>query len=178
MGEVIALHERRRRIRARRAFSLWEKHFHRLFDESTAVRDLPDAVLAVLIQPGEQSTRLLQSLVVKILTGDEAADLEGLPPSRKIQAIDVTLLLVDQIRFECMRRLGWVESDPRAEIPIVDLLDQYVSGEVTGPQFTPGIHPHHPLYAEYQKTFAGDQGAFVRKLIPRAIEEFFRRTKS
>jgi len=165
-------------MRARRAFSLWERHLGRLFDERTAIRDLPDAVLAVLIQPGEQCTRLLQSLVVKILVGEEATDLEKLSPSRKIQAIDLSLFLMDQIRFECMRRLGWVEADPRAEVPIVDLLDQLATGQLSGAQTTPAILADHPLYAEYEKTYVGDRATFVRKLIPRAIEEFARRNKT
>ncbi|MEJ5365554.1 MAG: hypothetical protein WHS86_10655 [Desulfosoma sp.] len=178
MGEVIALDEKRRRLRARRAFHLWEKRFGRLFDENTSVHDLPDEVLAVLVQPGDVCTRLVQSLVVKVMTGEDAADLEGLSPPQKIRAIDLTLLMVDQIRFECMRRLGWVEPDPRTQWPIVDLLIRYVDGDAPGTQQTPGLLPSHPLYAQYEKAFAGDQAAFVRKLIPRAIEEFMNRRKS
>ncbi len=178
MGEVIALDEKRRRMRARRAFHLWERRFQSIFHERTSVRDLSDAVLSVLIQPGEQSTRLLQSVVVNLLTGEENADLEKLTPAQKIAAIDLTLFLVDQIRFECMRRLGWVEPDPRLEMPIVDLLDQVAKGDIPGTPSTPPILSTHPLYAEYQKTFVGDQGAFVRKLIPRAIEEFVRRSQT
>lgn len=178
MGDVIALDEKRRRLRARRAFYPWERRFHCLFDEHTSVRDLPDAVLAVLIQPGEQCTRLLQSLVLRILIGESDVDLEKLSPAQKILTIDVTLFLVDQIRFECMRRLGWVEPDPRVDTPIVDLVDQAAQGKMPAMQATPAILASHPLYAEYEKTFVGDQGAFVRKLIPRAIEEFVRRNKS
>ncbi len=178
MGELIALEEKRRRLRARRAFHLWERRFGRIFDENTSVRDLPDDVLAVLVQPGDVCTRLVQSLVVKVMTGEEAADLEGLTPSQKIRAIDLTLLVVDQIRFECMRRLGWVEPDPRAERPIVDLLMGFLNGDVSGAQQTPSILPSHPLYAEYERTFVGDRGAFVRRLIPRAIEEFKNRPKT
>lgn len=178
MGELIALDEKRRRLRARRVFYPWERRFRCLFDEHTSVRDLPDAVLAVLIQPGEQNTRLVQSLVLRILTGESDADLEKLSSDRKILTIDVTLFLVDQIRFECMRRLGWVEADPRVDTPIVDLVDQAAQGNMTAMHATPAILASHPLYAEYQKTFVGDQGAFVRKLIPRAIEEFVRQNKS
>ncbi len=178
MGELIALDEKRRRLRARRAFHLWERRFGRIFDENTSVHDLPDEVLAVLIQPGDVCSRLVQSLVVKVMTGEDAPDLEGLTPPQKIRAIDLTLLIVDQIRFECMRRLGWVEPDPRAECPIVDLLVRSLEGDTPlGPPQTPAILPSHPLYAEYEKTFGGDQAAFVRKLIPRAIEEFMNRRK-
>ena len=178
MGEVIALDEKRRRLRARRAFHLWERRFGRLFDENTSVQDLPDEVLAVLVQPGDAGTRLVQSLVVKVMTGEDAADLEGLTPPQKIRAIDLTLLMVDQIRFECMRRLGWVEPDPRAQWPIVDLLIRHADGNAQEVQRTPSLLPSHPLYAQYEKTFVGDQAAFVRRLIPRAIEEFVHRRKS
>lgn len=178
VGELIALDEKRRRLRARRAFHLWERRFGRIFDEKTSVRDLPDAVLAVLVQPGDVCTRLVQSLVVKVMTGEDAADLDGLAPPQKIRAIDLTLVMVDQIRFECMRRLGWVEPDPRAEWPIVDLLIRSLNEDAPGVGATPRILPSHPLYAEYEKTFIGDQAAFVRKLIPRAIEEFTSRCKT
>lgn len=175
MGEVIALDEKRRRLRARRAFHLWERRFGRLFDENTSVHDLPDEVLAVLVQPGDACTRLVQSLVVRVMTGEDAPDLEGLRPPQKIRAIDLTLLMVDQIRFECMRRLGWVEADPRAHWPIVDFLVRHADGDAPAAQQTPSLLPSHPLYAQYEKTFAGDRAAFVRKLIPRAIEEFTNR---
>ena len=86
--------------------------------------------------------------------------------------------MVDQIRFECMGRLGWVEPDPRAQWPIVDLLIRHADGNAPETQRTPSLLPSHPLYAQYEKTFAGDQAAFVRKLIPQAIEEFVHRRKS
>ncbi|MBZ4659508.1 MAG: hypothetical protein JG766_1431 [Desulfacinum sp.] len=172
MAQVIALDEGRKKVQARRAFRLWERRFGGIFDEKTSIRDLPDHILAALVQTGEAAHVAIQSVILSVLTGEEKADLNDIPPQQKIRVIDRALFLLDRIRFECMQRLGWVEDDETARVPILDLIQEFDERFAHRQNDTPALTQEHPRYQEFQKTFEADRSSFVRRLIPEAIEAF------
>ncbi|WP_139796614.1 hypothetical protein [Desulfacinum hydrothermale] len=172
MAQIIALDEGRKKVLARRAFRLWERRFGGVFDERTAIRDLPDPVLAALVETGEASHVAIQSVVLAVVTGQEKPNMDALAPNEKIGVIDRALFLLDRIRFECMRRLGWVEEDASGTIPILELIEHFDERFAHQQNQTPALADRHPRYPEFQKTFEADRSSFVRRLIPEAIEAF------
>lgn len=86
--------------------------------------------------------------------------------------MDIALFLLDQLRFQAMRRLEWVDDSPLFHIPIVDLIMDFPGKYVSMQHWTPPLASTHPSYVDYMETFEADRGSFVRRLIPQALEQF------
>jgi len=71
-----------------------------------------------------------------------------------------------------MRRLGWLEDFPTFHIPFLDLVEEFPQRFSAERHQTPRLLSHHPRYKEFKETFEGDQGSFVRRLIPEALQNF------
>jgi hypothetical protein len=172
MAVILEMQQQRRRIMARRGFAGWAKRFPDLLDEHTCLADLSDSTLRALSQSGESASILIHDLVIRLRGLGSGARFHDLGREARMTVMDVSLLLLDQIRFEVMRRLGWVEDSPVFRLPILDLVESFpVAGSTIANQ-TPGLVRSHPLYPEYQEVFEGDRSGFVRRLIPEALDAF------
>ena len=172
MAEIVNLANRRRRLAARRGFRNWEARFSRVYDENTCMQDLSHETLRMLIDGGEESNDLLCELIMGIKDLGAGLRFHFLEGSEKIGIVDISVFLLDQLRFEAMRRLGWIDDYPGCNIPVVDLVVGYGVKYSGAAIETPSLSPDHSRYGEYRRTFAGDRGVFVRRLIPEAIEAF------
>ncbi len=92
-----------------------------------------------------------------------------------MEVIDISIHLLDQLRFECMRRLNWLERGGEQQLPIVELIEQYQPTRKQGQEAIPPLHTSHPKYQRYEKLSDLEKETFIRKQIPRAIEEFSKR---
>ena len=88
-----------------------------------------------------------------------------------MRVIDQYLFLLDRVRYECMKRLGWVEHYPGEEIPLVEMISRF---ETLAPNLQAQIPMMNPDYAGSKEFFSvttfEKEGA-VRKLIPGLIKE-------
>lgn len=172
VAEVLDLQKQRRRLAAKRGFKSWKRRFPDSFDDATTLKDLEEKTLKALIQGGEGSSMPLYDLVLGVLNLGAGARFYSLEGPDKMMVMDVTLFLLDQLRFEAMRRLGWVEDYPARCMPMLDLIEQFVPLYSQTRHQSPPLSPSHPRYDEYRQTFEGDRSAFIRKLIPEAIQIF------
>jgi hypothetical protein len=172
LADIIDMEEKRRVLAARRGFRPWRSHFSDDFHENTCSKDLAHTTLQRLIQPGENSMEVIYEFVaeVKKFGADDSFDV--LDTATKMAVMDISLFILDQMRFECMRRLGWVESYETCNIPLIDLVEKFPEGFAHLQHCTPPLSSIHPLYPEYAATFDADRGAFIRRLIPQALEAF------
>ncbi len=85
---------------------------------------------------------------------------------------DITLFLLDLVRFEAMFRLGWLEDYPFLEVPLVDLVQTFQTQFSAAGNIPPALSETHPLYGKYSAEFESDRHSFIRKLIPEAIKTF------
>ena len=177
MAEILEFHQQRRRLAAKKGFAAWTKRFSESFDENTTLENLSDSTVRTLIQGGEDSSLLLYELIMGIKRLGRGAQFHDLESEAKLAVTDVTLFLLDQVRFEAMRRLGWVEPSPAFRIPIPDLIEDLSTVYATMKSQTPELHPSHPRYREYQEAFEGDRPVFVRRLLPDALESFREKDK-
>jgi hypothetical protein len=175
LAEVIHLETMRRHLAARRGLQHWSRRFGEAFAENTRLQDLSDAALGQLVQAGEPTTQALNELIMGIRNMGPAGRFHLMDNAQKMALMDIAIFLIDQIRFECMRRLGWIESYTTIDIPLVDLISDFTDWRGPGPAYTPALAPDHPRYQEYLQEFDADKLAFVRRLIPEAIETFRRR---
>jgi hypothetical protein len=177
MTEVIQLESFKRKQAAKRGFRPWSKRFDDKLDERTKLSDLSDKTLLFLISPGDQNIFALYELVMGIKNLGTASDFFQLDKSGKMEVIDISIHLLDQLRFECMRRLNWLESGAEQPVPIVDLVDQYPLLKKEGPSSIPLLKKSHSQYQTYDRLADFEKETFIRKQIPDAIEEFKRRLR-
>ncbi len=181
MGEGVAkildMKEKRQHLTAKRGFEKWSRRFAESFDENTRLIDLGDATLAKLIQPGEESSMAIYEFIMGVQglgTGTRFYFLENLD---KMAIMDITLFFLDQLRFEAMHRLGWVEDFPTSKIPLVDLVAEFAGRFSSDKHQTPALSSSNPRYEEYMKTFEGDRASFIRRLIPEILEIYKEKLK-
>ena len=172
VAEVLDLKERQRRLAARKGFEGWINRFSEPFDENTRLGDLSDDTLRALIQAGPDASMPLYELILGVKGLGKGPRFYYLENEDKMLVMDVALFLLDQLRFEAMRRLGWVGDYPTFHVPLVSLVMDFSARYSAVQHSTPSLSPNHPRFEEFEKSFVGDRGAFVRKLIPEAIEGF------
>jgi hypothetical protein len=177
MVEIIHLASFKRRQAAQRGFKAWLRHFGEPLDEETRIADLSDKILAFLISPGEENIFLLYELVMGVKGLGTSSDFFNLDRSLKMEVIDISIYLLDQLRFECMRRLSWLASDRPLELALVQLVEHYPTMTGDGRRMIPTLSPSHPNYETYERLSELDKETFVRKQIPAAIERFKRGLK-
>lgn len=172
MADILGFKEIPRRMKARKGFESWINRFSEPFDDNTYLRDLSDSTLRALIQPGEEASMLLYELIMGVRGLGRGLRFYFLENDEKMIVMDISLFLLDQFRFEAMRRLGLVTDHPTFQVPLVDLVLDFNTRFDAIKNQTPCLSVDHPRFDEYAKTFVGDKGSFVRKLIPEVIETF------
>lgn len=170
MADILDMREKRQQLTARRGFDGWHRRYSEHFDEHTRPLDLSEATLGKLIQPGEESSAAFNEFIMGVQKLGAGARFHFLENLDKMEVMDITLFLLDQLRFEAMRRQGWIDDLPTATVPLVELVAEFPTRFASARHHTPPLSPRHPRYAEYEKTFEGDQPAFIRRLIPEILE--------
>jgi hypothetical protein len=174
-AEVIDLERFRAKVAADQGFRTWLARFEEQFGPETRLRDLSPSTLLFLASPGDENLYVFFDLVMgsRGLGGSMRFRLDDLEQGAKLKVMDCALALVDRVRFELMRRLGWVEEDiPGAESPIIRLVQQAWGQEPNFTREVPRLSPGHPDYPAYARLNPLDQGVFIRRLIPRAVATF------
>lgn len=172
MAEVIQLNSFKRKQAAIRGFKSWSKRFSEKLDEQTRLSDLSDETLLFLISPGDKNIFALYELVMGVLDLGPSADFFHLDKAGKMEVIDISIHLLDQFRFECMRRLDWLANPAAQPLSIIDLIEQYPLLKVQGPAAIPSLNKFHPKYLIFQELPELERETFIRKQIPEAIEKF------
>ncbi len=91
--------------------------------------------------------------------------------------LNAYFFITDQARFECMRRLGWLETIPRADKPIIEVVMESGTYDYAALLEAPEPTPTHPAYEEDCQSRGIDRSALVRKHAPEAIRQFKQRVQ-
>jgi hypothetical protein len=89
----------------------------------------------------------------------------------KVSVMDMYLFLLDLIRFEYMKRLGWLDSYPGENFTIVELIlqfDQLAPGMRARP---PSLSKDHPAYGLFSEMNQFEKEELIRKLLGDALQE-------
>jgi hypothetical protein len=180
MSKVVSIESVKDQKAARRGFREWQRLFRSLpvLDERTCWADLPDDLILFLALDDEGSRHLIQDLLMGALDLGSGLEFQDLSPRDLTPLLDLYFLLIDQVRFECMRRLGWVPEVPLAQIPIIGLIRQAKRGGFSPLMQTPSLSLHHPGYATYSHLTEMEKQAFIRRTIPEAVRLFEEKIKS
>lgn len=173
MGKVIFLESLKNQKAAKRGFRAWQRLFKPLpvLDEHTRWSDLPDELILFLAEDDEEGRRIIHDLLMGSLGLGNGNEFESLPPEKLLPLLDLYFILIDQVRFECMRRLGWVREIPLAEKPIIKLIRDFEQGGNPYLMDPPKLDRKHPAYPEYAQLPELDQRVFIRRTIPEAVKQ-------
>jgi hypothetical protein len=174
MADVVDLEGFRRKLAADKGFRTWLKRFQDQFGPDTRLGELAPATLLYLATPGEENLYVFFDLVMgaKGLGGSLRFRLDDLETPAKLHIMDAAFALMDRVRFEVMRRLGWVEEVPGGENPIIVLVQQAWKQGGAFTREVPQLSPGHPDFPAYEGLGRLDKATMVRRLIPKAVALF------
>ncbi|MGD8367270.1 MAG: hypothetical protein PVG78_06505 [Desulfobacterales bacterium] len=172
MGEIVDFQSYRNRAVEERAFAPWKKRFSETFGTNVYLSDLSDATLMALAQPGEDHAVGYYELVMAVLNLGEGVKFYYLDKGEQLRVVDIHLFLADQVRFELMRRLGWVERYPGLSAPIVELVAEYERYRSAAAKSPPTLAHSRPDFDQYQRLTERERESFIRRLLPQALEAF------
>jgi hypothetical protein len=172
MVQIVQLSEIREQHAARAGFAAWRRRFDEDYDNRIRIMDLSNTTLCCLAEPGEESDALLNALIFGILGYDETLVFGDLAPGNQTRILDIHLFLADQIRFELMRRMTWIEKSAVDCFPILDIVRDFGRVRARFASDPPRLARSHPGYGEYSQLIHRDQQVFIRRLLPAALEAF------
>jgi hypothetical protein len=171
MTEVLHMRQARLDRAIRRGFRNWKSEFHEDFTGGTRLSDVSRKTLSQLALGKDKSTFYLFDLIMNLRNLGSGFEFSELSPQDKMSVMDQYLFLLDRIRFEYMKRIGWLEAYPGEESTVVDLVVRY---EQIGERLfraTPVLSRNHAAYAEFQGMNSFEREELIRKLIPKALKE-------
>ncbi len=180
MGKVISLESLKNQKAAQRGFREWRRLFKSpaMLDEHTRWSDLPDELILFLAEDDEEGRAIINDLVMGSLDLGKGFEFESLPPEKLLPLLDVYFLLIDHIRFECMRRLGWIQEVPSADQSIITMIRKFDHAVYPSLSGFPKLTPKHPGFPEYCRLTDIDQRVYIRKAIPEAVKQFKEKVKT
>ena len=175
MPKVVDLHDYRTKAVEQKAFGPWQKRFGEAYNIKTRLSDLSDRTLFILAQPGEHSTIAYYETIMGILGLGPTTKFDYLASEEQMRVVDIHLFLADQIRFEMMRRLEWLDILPCQNISIIIMVQDFDRVKTECRDNPPELAPSHPGYKSYQKLATRDKEVFVRQMLREALEKFAER---
>ncbi len=172
MAKIVDLQTYRTQQFIDRVFGPWRKRFDEAYNENTHLYDLTDKALLHLAQPGDASTLAYYELIMGALDLGDAADFYILDKGDQLKIVEAHLFLADQVRFEVMRRLQWVAGFNCQSCTLLDLLQDTDSLKIQSRECPPELSVSYPGFPAFQELTTRDKEAFVRRLLPEAIEAF------
>lgn len=175
MNKIVDLEIYRAQALEQRCFGAWEKRFNEKFSLSDRVGDISDKTLYQLACPGEESHQAFYEIIMGSLDLGSAVMFGYLEDDHKLRVIEIHLFLVDIIRFELMRRLDWLTCSLICNERIVELV-QHVDKMKDRYRNQPlKLAVTHPAYESYRNLIPREKEAFIRSLLPSALDAFSRR---
>jgi hypothetical protein len=172
MTKVVKLQTYREKALKQRCFGPWEKRFGESYDIATGLRDLSDKTIYYLSLPGDHSTHAFYELIMGVLDLDQTAGFHYLENADQLNVVDIHLFVADQVRFELMRRLGWVTSYSADKNTLLEMVQKCAELRATAREIPPALAESHPEYIDYQELTRGDKEVFIRRLLQEALEVF------
>jgi hypothetical protein len=172
MNKVVDLQAFREKALEQRSFTAWQKRFGESYGTHTRVSDLSDKTLFALAQPGESSSTAFYEIIMGALDLGPAAKFYYLSNDEQMRVVDIHLLLADHVRFELMRRLGWLTRLPCQDTSLIEMIQRFEATKQQAKLSPPALNNSHPEYAAYNQLARGDRDVFIRRMLRDAIEAF------
>jgi hypothetical protein len=171
MSQVIDLKEGRLLLAVKRGYRNWTSRFKEDFGPDTRLCHISFKALSYLAQGRDEGAFYLYDLIMNLKDLGSGFEFNALDPKNKMAVMDLHLFLLDRIRFECMKRLGWLEGYPGEGFTLVELIMQFDELAPGLQAEIPLLSQDHPDYPRFFAVNAFDKEGVIRKLIPRLMKE-------
>jgi hypothetical protein len=172
MNKIVDLQAFREKALEQRSFTSWQKRFGESYGTHTRLSDLSDKTLFSLAQPGENSSTAFYEIIMGALDLGPTVKFYYLANEDQMRVVDIHLLLADHVRFEMMRRLGWLSRLPCQDISLIEMIQQAENVKQRSKLHPPELNDSHPDHGAYRQLTRGDQEVFIRRMLRDAIEAF------
>lgn len=177
MADIVHLQSYQTKVAEEKGFSPWRKRFGEVFSRATTLSDLSDSTLYFLACPGEENAVAFYELIMGALGIGEAIKFYYLEQTEKMLVMDRHLFLLDQVRFEILRRLGWVRSFPCEKQSILEMVQSFEKIKARVESKPLELAKSHPDFAAYEKASPMDKKVIIRRMLPKAVEAFKKEIK-
>jgi hypothetical protein len=171
MSRVVDLKKGRLAIAAKKGYRNWISQFGENFALHTRLSDISQQTLSYLAQGKDKGTFYLYDLIMHLESLGSGFEFNEISAKSKMAVIDRYLFLLDRIRFECMRRLGWIDHYPGQGLSIVELITGFEEAAPGLQAKIPDLSPAHPGYRQFCSLNAFDRETFIRGLIPMVLKK-------
>ena len=172
MAKIVDLLTYRTKTAEQKGFGPWLKRFGESYGKETRLSDISAQSLYFLAQPGENSAVAYYELIMGVLGFGEALKFYYLDQKEQMMVMDIHLFLSDQIRFEMMYRLGWLDNFPCSDIALLEIVQDFNQVKAKCKKKHPELAHSHPGYNAYRELTRGDKDVFIRRMIRKALEAF------
>jgi hypothetical protein len=175
MSKIVNLQTYRDKALEQRSFSPWQKRFGETCNTLTRLSDLSDKTLYYLALPGDNSSNAFYELIMGALDLGSAPKFHYLDNEDQLRVVDIHLFIADQVRFELMRRLGWLQSFSSENNTLLEMVQKCDALKTISREIPPVLAESHPEHSEYQNLTRGDKEVLIRRLLQEALEVFKKR---
>lgn len=172
MVKIILLDRYRQQSLLRVGFKRWRLRFDQAFQAHTGLADLTPRTLYELSRPGGEAITDLYSLIIGFLGYGREVTFDDLDSKAQTLVLDIHLFISDQIRFEMMYRLGWLDRFSGNRFPLLEIVTDFERIRQFCSRQPPSLAKNHSDYEAYCLLFDLDQQVFLRRLFPAAMAAF------
>jgi hypothetical protein len=170
MKQVIHIENFRLDAAVRRGFRNWKSRFKEDFGRDTHLSQFSPDTLTFLVRGKEGSLFYLWDLIMNLEGMGSGFEFNELHSRQKMAVIDRYLFLLDSLRYEYMKRLGWLECYPGDDLSITELILGFDQFEQDLEAQIPVLSRTHPEFAKFDPMDSLEKKEFIRKLIARALK--------
>lgn len=172
MAKIIPLSEYKARSALEAGYRRWRPLFNETFEADTRLSDLSPKTLCWLAEPGDESATAIHALIIGFLGYGDAVTFYSLDSKVQSQVLDIFLFLSDQIRFEMMYRLGWLECFLSSQYSLFEMVTEFECIKKRCQDQPPSLSKDHIDYETYSKLFERDQQVFIRRMLTSTLQVF------
>ena len=170
MAKVIRLDEYRETAALRAGSDQWLKKNANA--TRTSLCELNPATLLWLAEAGDGSAATFNALIIGFLGYRPSERFDTLDSQTQSHVLDIHLFMADQIRFEIMHRLGWLECLDSNRFSLFEMVSRFAEVKQVCQAHPPRLAKDHPRWSEYQRLVDRDQQVFIRRMLTSALAVF------
>ena len=170
MAKIIRLDEYRETAAMRAGSDQWLKTS--VNATRTSLCELSPHTLFRLAEAGDGNATAFYALIIGFLGYGPSERFDTLDSQTQSHVLDIHLFMADQIRFEIMYRLGWLDCSAGNPFSLFEMVSRFAEVKQVCQAHPPRLAKDHPRWSEYQRLVDRDQQVFIRRMLTSALAAF------
>jgi hypothetical protein len=175
MKKVTDIETYRRHKIENQLVDIWQRRFGERYRIEEGLGGVSDRTLLFLAEQSDPSDQAYFEMICSVLEPGGPAVFSRLGREQQCRVLDIQFYLADRIRFEMMRRLGWLRGYEGDSATIPAIILEFEDFQYRDYENPPELAPSHADDAVYRQLIPREKGVFVRRLYPDALTVFQQR---